>query len=246
MSGARVAGLPAVAALAAAVGLSACESTQDKNKRLAKEGSKVFQHTTQQVVTSVNRDVKVVGTTVLHDQNGSAAVVDLRNESARRQVNVPIAIDVKGINGASLFKNNSAGLEPSLVSVSMLKPRAPFTWVNDQVTGGGAPKTVQAAVGATTSAPPAKVPQIEVTPPKLGVDPTSGVEVTGTVTNHSSILQRKLVLYCVARKGGRVVAAGRGGIDKLKPGGKAKYTIFFIGDPHGAALSVLAPPTTFQ
>jgi hypothetical protein len=243
--GMRVTGLPAMAALAAAISLSACESTQDKSKRLGKEGSKVFQHTTHNVVAGVNREVRVLGTTVLHDQNGSAAVVELRNGSPKGLVNVPIAIDVKGINGASVFKNNAAGIEPSLQGVSMLKPRAEFAWVNDQVTAAGAPKSVQAQVGVA-NAGPAKVPQIDVTPPKLGVDPTSGVDATGTVTNKSNILQIKLVLYCVARQGGRVVAAGRGGVDRLKPGAKVKYTIFFIGDPHGAKLSLLAPPTTFQ
>ena len=82
--------------------------------------------------------------------------------------------------------------------------------------------------------------------PHLENDPTSGISAVGRVTNRSSILQRKLVLYCVARRGARIVAAGRGGIDRLKPGKSARYTIFFIGNPKGARLTVAAPPTTLR
>ena len=48
------------------------------------------------------------------------------------------------------------------------------------------------------------------------------------------MLQRKLVIYGVARKGGSVVAAGRAQIKRLKPGKRARYKIFFIGNPRGA------------
>ncbi|MFM9054741.1 MAG: hypothetical protein ACKOQ5_07855, partial [Solirubrobacterales bacterium] len=46
--------------------------------------------------------------------------------------------------------------------------------------------------------------------PAVEVDPTSGLKVAGTVVNKSSIEQVDLLLYAVATKGGKVVAAGRG------------------------------------
>jgi hypothetical protein len=71
--------------------------------------------------------------------------------------------------------------------------------------------------------------------------------VIGTVTNKSQIDQAKLVLFAVARRGGQVVAAGRGLIKKAKAGAKpAPYVIFFIGDPAGADVSIEAPPTVLQ
>jgi hypothetical protein len=55
------------------------------------------------------------------------------------------------------------------------------------------------------------------------------------------------VLFVVARRGGRVVAAGRGQIKALKVGARpAPYVSFFIGDPAGADISVEAPPTVLQ
>jgi hypothetical protein len=51
----------------------------------------------------------------------------------------------------------------------------------------------------------------------------------------------------VAREGGRIVAVGRGVIDRLKTDGKpVNFHIFFIGDPKGADLTVVAPPTTLE
>jgi len=50
------------------------------------------------------------------------------------------------------------------------------------------------------------------------------------------------VVFAVARRGGRVVAAGRGQIPRLKPGKRVRYQAFFIGNAHGAHVAVSAPP----
>jgi hypothetical protein len=239
---------PAVALvlLAGSIVLVGCESTQDKSARLRKKGNTLLSQRTQALVTRTNPDVRVLHTVALHDENGTAAVVELRNASARGLFNIPVAIDVRGVNGASLFKNDTAGIEPSLIGPSFLPPRSSFTWVNDQVTAAGPPRSVLAKVGVGSGALPKAVPSIRVMPPHLEVDPTSGISAVGKVVNGSNIPQRHLILYCVAHKGGRIVAAGRGGIDRLKPHKPTRYTIFFIGNPRGAALSIDAPPTTFS
>jgi hypothetical protein len=85
-----------------------------------------------------------------------------------------------------------------------------------------------------------------VSDPSISVDPVSGVEATGTVENVSRVEQRALILYAVARKGKRVVAAGRGEVARLKVGRKASYHIFFIGNPRGGHVTVTAPPTVLQ
>lgn len=226
--------------------IAGCESTQDRSAQLRKEGNTVLSQRTQTLVTRPNPYVRVLGTVTLHDQNGSAAVVELRNTSRLGLAAVPVAIDVRGANGASVFRNNAAGIEPSLTGPSFVAPRSELAWVNDQVSAAGLPRSVVARVGLGAGAAPRAVPRIEVQAPHLENDPTSGISAVGRVTNRSSILQRKLVLYCVARRGARIVAAGRGGIDRLKPGKSARYTIFFIGNPKGARLSVAAPPTTLR
>jgi C4-type Zn-finger protein len=225
--------------------LVACESTQDKSAKLAKQAVNL-KHQSGLKVTKVSRDVKVRTTAVLNDPNGTAAVVTVRNTSKKTLVQVPIAIDVKGRKGKSVFANDDPGLEPSLVAVSVLRPGEQLSWVDDQVQATATPRRVKAKVGEERGRAPARLPRIQISPPKLEVDPTSGVLAVGKLTNESGVLQRNLVVYAVARKGGRIVAAGRGAVEKLKPHHKATYQVFFIGNPRGAQLSLAAPPTVLR
>jgi hypothetical protein len=71
--------------------------------------------------------------------------------------------------------------------------------------------------------------------------------VSGTVSDKSKLEQSHLILFAVARQGGRIVAAGRGQIKALKNGAKpAPYVIYFIGNPVGADVTIQAPPTVLQ
>jgi hypothetical protein len=59
------------------------------------------------------------------------------------------------------------------------------------------------------------------------------------VTNQSGEDLERLLLYAVARKGGKIVAAGRGAIEPFKDKPKPfPYNIYFIGDPRGADVTV--------
>jgi hypothetical protein len=225
--------------------LAACESSQDKSARLAKQGGKAFTRKGLEVRRQ-NPDVKVGRTFVLQDQNGAATVVELRNISPQRLVNVPVSIDVLGAGKQTVFKNDAPGLEPSLTAAALLEPRSEFTWVNDQVTPSGRAKAVDVKIGAAPLRAPRSVPELALAKPTLKRDPVSGMEASGSVTNRSKVEQRALIVYCVARRGSRVVAAGRSAIQRLKPGQKLFYHVYFIGDPSGASLSVEAPPTVLQ
>jgi len=230
-------GLAGVAALVAG-----CQSTQSKSAELADQGG-VASREQGLKIDQRSRDVEVTDTTVLSDRNGAAAIVELKNTGKQTLVDVPIAIDVRK-GGKTVFSNDAPGLESSLVSVAVLRPGESLAWVNDQVFAAG-PK-LETKVGATKQQAPAKLPEIDVSPPRVGGDATSGIAVEGRVTNRSDVLQRKLVIYAVARKGGKVVAAGRGQVERLKPRAGAGYQIFFIGNPEGAQIELAAPPTTFQ
>jgi hypothetical protein len=236
--------LRAVVAAALIAAVAACESTQDKSARRA-QGAEVFAEKGLDV-RRASREVNVLTTEVLQDQNGAAAVVVMRSTSQSALRGVPVEIDVRGKGGKSLFKNNEPGLQASLTGPSVLFPAREFAWVHDQVVADGRVVSVKATPGAAAGAIPGELPSLMVSEPKLRGDPVSGVEATGTVENTSSVEQRELVLYSVARKDGRIVAAGRGTIPRLKAGKKSTYHIFFIGDPKGAKLRVEAPPTTFD
>ena len=121
--------LAAVAALAALCG---CESTVDAAKKFAASGAAAFKQKGIKV-GAVNRDIKILDTTVLQDQNGAAVVIDVRNIGPRAVIGAPIAINVQDAHGHSVFKNNDPGLEPALAHLPLLAAGEQFAWINDQV-----------------------------------------------------------------------------------------------------------------
>lgn len=245
MTGAIRIGAAFAAALLAAAGAAGCESTQDRSARLAKHGSAVFKEKGL-TITRKSTDVKVLSTTILHDENGTAVVVRVRNTSDKPLMTVPIAIDVKGKRGKSVFKNNLPGLQPSLTGIGIMKPHEEVYWVHDQVLATGPAKKVAVKVGADKGAPPA-IPKIVFDgTPKLEVDPTSGVNAFGFMKNLSKIDQRRVIIWCVAIKGSRVIAAGRAGIQKMRAGRRARYHVYFIGNPRGGRLVLTGPPTILE
>ena len=97
------------------------------------------------------------------------------------------------------------------------------------------------AGGETVSGEP---PEVSVSEPKLEGDPYTGVAAGGEVVNESGEDIERVLLYAVARKGGKLVAAGRGAIEPLKDKPKpVPYNIYFIGDPKGAEVTVTQFPT---
>ncbi len=229
--------------------ISGCTSTQDKAAAIRRNAGAFNQKGV--TVARRNPDVAVSRTSVIQDQNGTAAVVEMRNKSGRDLSGLPIAIDVLGKKRERIFRNDTPGLEPSLTGTSVLARHASLFWVNDQVAVGqdvGArARSVKAKVGEPTGPrPPRTLPKISLSTPRITNDPYSGSFARGNATNASKVEQRKLIIFAVARKGGRIVAAGRGGIDRLPAKGRRLYRIFFIGNPKGAQIELSAPPTVLQ
>lgn len=240
----RATGIVATVCLPA-VAFVGCQSSQELNDKLKKEGARRLANQHGLVIKTRNPYVKVLQTAVVTDPNGTAAAVVLRNNAKVPLGTTPIAINVVGIGGKSVFRNDAPGLQPALVSVAAIPPGAELTWVNDQVVPAGKALAVRAEVGAGAGAPPL-LPRIDVQLPHLETDPTSGLEAVGKVFNRSSITQLKLFIYVSAWRGGRLVSAGRGAIAKLPPGRHANYHIFLIGTPQGAQFAVYAPPTVLR
>ncbi|HWA52702.1 MAG TPA: hypothetical protein VG816_00875 [Solirubrobacterales bacterium] len=232
----------AVLALAvlAAAGLSACQSTKDRSAELEAQGSTKLLSEEGLKIEKRNPDVKVTDTAVLSGSEGSnAVVVDLHNDSGENLTEVPVLIEVTNTKGKPFYENDIPGIEPALAAVPYIPAHGDAEWVNDQVLGVGKPKSVKVTVGTGGGTYSGALPKIEVSKPKLQGDPVSGIFATGDVVNETGEDQRRLLLYVVARKGNEVVAAGRGAIEHLKPERKKlKYTVFFVGDPSGAELTL--------
>lgn len=237
MGPARLLPLGAVVALA----LAGCESSQEKSaqlERLAKlHATRITQ--SEVTVTRPSKRVEVAATSVLSTSEGAAAIVTLRNTSATALADLPIVITVRDAGGASVYSNRAPGAAHTLVSTAVIPAHGTLTWVDDQVqSSGGAPASLAAEVGEGTPASGA-IPQITVS----GAHLTEG-GAEGSVTNRSEVTQDELVVDAIARRGGRVVAAGRAVLPQLAAGATARFQIFFVGSPAGAGLQVSAPATT--
>lgn len=232
-----------LAAVAVAVAAAGCETTQEKSARLAAKARRTVQASGVRVRRE-NRAVRVLRTAVLHDAYGTAAVVELRSTARATQASLPISIQVRSSDGDPPFSNDAPGLAPSLTHVPLLRPGERVFWVNDQVREQ-APRTVLAKVGLAEARAPKAPPRLAVSKLKQGVDP-DGVITSGRVRNLSRVTQQNLTLFAVALRRGRVVAAGRAGIERLKAGKSAPFKVFWIGRPNRARIRVFAPPSVLE
>jgi hypothetical protein len=220
--------------------LAGCESSQDKSARLAKL-AKSARKEKGIVVRKRNPDVQVLRTAVVHDANGTAAAVELRLRSKAPQAQLPLSLVVSGRRG---YRNDVPGLAPSLTHVALLRPGARVWWVNDQVLAE-APEKAVAKVGEASAKAKGAAPELVPKSLKLDRD-SSGAFTSGRLKNRSEVEQRNVTVFAVAERGGKVVAAGRAGIERLKAGATARFKVFWIGDPAGARVSVFAPPTVLE
>jgi hypothetical protein len=234
----------AVAALVllAAAGLSACESTADKSARIASEGKQAVQASGTLKIRP-NADVRVARAVVVRGAGGAAAAaVEVHNAGARAQRDVPVLINVRDAHGASLYKNDTIGLQPALQRLATVGARRSAWWVNDQVTAASVPRSVRARVGAAPSA--TAVPRVRVTGVHFDGDST-GRYLTGRVVNPSRRVLHNVAIFAVALKGSRVVAAGRALVPKLPAAGSSKkvvFRLFFVGEPRDARVVVTVAP----
>lgn len=227
-------------ALAALTLFSACQSTQGRSAELEEEGSNILLESKGLEVTKRNPDVKVLSITVLTEPEASAVVVEVHNDSGKNLVDVPIALDVLDAKGRSVYRNNAPGLEQALVAIPYLPANSDGIWVNDQILATGKPARAEAIVGVSPHTFSGELPDIEVSEPKI----EGGRVASGEVVNRTGEDQRRLVLYAVARKGGEIVAAGRGAFEHLKPETKPlPYHVYFVGNASGADVTISQFPT---
>jgi hypothetical protein len=233
-------------ALLIALEITGCATNIERSERLAQQARHAHHGELAPAGLAIkhsSRYVRVLATSVLHDENGTAAVVTLRNTSSRPLREVPIEITLHEPGGRVLYRNDTPGLSGALVSAPLLAPGQRFNWIDDQIPTTGAPGRLSVLVGEATPTG-TSAPSLAVTGVHLFQDPTNGLGAEGTVVNHSSVAQQELVVFAVGRRAGRIVAAGRAVLPDVPARSSATFQVFFIGNPKGSELQVSAPPTT--
>jgi hypothetical protein len=251
-AGAARPSLIALCGLAAtSVALSGClgvETTPEKSAKRAKLAGRRIAEQKGVVVGRANASIKVEQTALVQDANGVAAVVHLKN-TGTTQASLPVGITVADAKGKKLYANDVPGLDPSLTSLPVLGAGKEADWVDNQILIAGKASAIDAKVGAGKGKAPTALPEITLSDIAHGRD-ADGFYAKGTVRNASPVAQKRLVITCVARDGGKVLAAGRAVIDRLLPAAALKkpttFTVFFIGDPKRSKLDCSAPPTVLS
>jgi hypothetical protein len=235
--------LGTVAAISLVLVSSGCQTTAEKSAELKKLQKHEVLAVRGVSVRSENPSVKVLYNAVVGSQEGTTAiVVGMRNTSSHALELAPIEVTAKDAKGSMVYQNTGPGLQPSLTSVSLLEPGKDTVWVDDQVQATAAAASASALVGEAKTV--TRIPKITVTGAHLSEEAGSQVE-SGSVANASSVGQQDLVVYAVARKGSKVVAAGRAVLPEVAAGATVPFQIYFVGDPRGAKVEVSAPPTAF-
>lgn len=233
-----------------ALALTGCESNQERSAKLEKLDKHQEREAAQRralaqralTITRPSSRVKVIATALVSSSEGAAAIVTLRNTSSTPLLDVPIQIVVRNTHGASVYSNDIAGLATTLVSVALVPAHKVLTWIDDQVQASGTPSSVSARVGEGTPATGA-IPTLGVEDAHLAEE-QAGAEAEGSVVNRSAVAQQEVVVYGLARRSGRIVAAGRAVLRTAPAGSTTPFQLFFVGDPSGAQLEVSAPATT--
>jgi hypothetical protein len=243
-----------LAALGAlALTLSGCESTESESARLGREGAKLIAGAGTVGLGGANSAVHVGQVALVQGSGRTAAVVQLTNTGADAQANVPVLIDVRSAKGASLYRNDIQGLEPSLQQMPLLRPHLSEWWVDDQVLASAKPSSVKVRIGDAKSAP-AKASGagsstvgssagVQVNTTGLGSD-VAGPYLAGEAVNHTGVAQHNMPIFAVALRGGRVVAGGRALVPNLpvSPVRPTAFRIYLVGAPAGAHIELTAAP----
>jgi hypothetical protein len=226
-----------------ALALTACESSQEENAKLERIAKQEAKHRAPAQaglsITKLSTRLEVLGTAVVSSSEGVAAVVTVRNTSATTLRDAPIAIKITGSADTTVYSNDTPGLASSLVSVALVPARGELTWVDDQVPTGSGLESVTAKLGEGRPAT-GPTPRLTVTGVELSDEGTSEPEAEGRVVNRSGAAQREVVVYAVARHGGKVVAAGSALLPEVPAGPGTRFQLYFIGSPRGARLQFSA------
>jgi hypothetical protein len=237
----------ACASALAAVALlcSGCETSAEKSAKLERAAKRVaLAQQTGLSIAHASTVVKVTAVSIVRGREGSAAVVTLHNRSSQTLLHVPIAISLKDAHGTTVYSNSTPGLATTLTSVAVAPAHGEITWIDDQIASrAGTSASTKVGDGQAVSG---AAPRLTVQGLQLAEDPNGGSDAEGTAINHSTVDQSELLINVVARRGGRIVAAGRAVLASLRAGSSSPFQVFFIGDPKGAQLQLSAPPTTLR
>jgi hypothetical protein len=229
----------------AAVLAAGCASTKERaDKKLAADAAAAAAAAKATALTiKANDAIKTNVLALISSSDGSTAavVIELKlDDKSKSVVWAPIDVKLYDAGGNVVAQGNVAGADPAIVHVPSLAGGATVLYVNDLLSPSAPPTRATVEIGGNLLTLPAQPGALKTTV-SWAVDPNYGPSFTGTVTNTTGIEQNGVIVQAVARKGGKVVAAGTSVVGKLGAGESQDFQGLFVGNPAGAVVTATAP-----
>jgi hypothetical protein len=233
----------APAAIATAVALCGCVTTQQRNARTVLLNERTLATETTVRVTYQNPLVRVEGIALIRSGADVGFAVRVANMSPRPLTDLPISVGVIGVGGRKLYLNGAANTGYYEAHVPSIAPRAQGVWVlagGERTPVGGRPFALVGVAGEPPTTTVRALPQIAAV-----ARVTIAGQLRVALTNPSGIPQYGLQVYAVASRSGRAVAVGRATVAQLDGGARASVSLGLVGSPAGAHVQVYALSTIF-
>lgn len=254
-----------VMASLALIAFAGCDSTQSKNARAELQAKRELASRKLPGVLRASPSVRVERVTLVRGkEKGSAAiVVDLRSKAAKPLTDVPIAVGLRGRDGAVRVVNAKRHLEWFQTHVPAIPARGKVAWVFKGARGvepGDRPFAKAGVPARPALSAASSLPRIDaaVEPPKAPIAPAKGsgkkrkkgaarsATARVVVENPSGVPQYDLQVYAFAERGGRYVAAGKTQVEHLGTGQRTVVAIPLTGAARKRSLRAEAIPTIFD
>jgi hypothetical protein len=222
---------------------SACEgeSTFEKADRIVAQQGTFAQAESVDIAATAGIEAETLAIITTPDMLTAAVVVRITSTSPEDGLLwAPIEVRLLDAAGAEVGTNNVPGADPTLIHLPSLAADASTLYVNDQIIIAGEPASAEVVVGGEPVAI-AIPPSLAIANATIVEDPNLGTSWTATVTNDSGVRQEQVIVQAIVRKDGDIVATGISILPGMDPGTSAEALGFFIGDPAGGELEVVAP-----
>jgi hypothetical protein len=233
-----------VAALAGAVLLTGCTTTQHEAQRERVDSARQRAALESTRVTVANTVVAPTSISEVRAAHRTAFIVSIRNAGKRPVTDLPISIGYTTAGGTSVYLNSAADLDYFQAHLPVIRAGGELTWVYTANRALPAGARAFARIGRKRSAP-ALLTEMNV---KIKVSyrySTSSGSLTVELDNPSGVPQYQLQLYAYAKRGAQYVGAANTTITSLGAGAQRNVHLGLVGES-GGDLHVQAIPTILQ
>jgi hypothetical protein len=236
----------ATGALALAVPLAGCTTTQHEAQRVQLDSARLRAALESTRVTVANTTVAPTSVATVTAGGRTAFVITVRNGGRKAVTDLPISVGYERADRTRTYLNASVNLNYFQAHLPVIAAGRSLTWVYT-VSSHALPHGVRlfATVG-TKPTPPALLTEMNV---RIGMDVgyvAGARSVTVHLDNPSSVPQYQFQVYAYARQGSRYVAAGNTTVADLGAGSKQRVRVPLVGVVPSANLHVEAIPTILQ